>query len=122
MFEQIYVLIFDFLVFLGNIIHGYLITVFVIHIKNKTVNMTYCKYCKNRIRIFLDCFNVTNLDCNEIKNYIINKYNCVKCIVKLNNKFCELNMFIYFELIYANFKLFLCILEVEKNMLHIKLH
>ena len=68
----------------------------------------------------MSCFNVVNLNCNEVKNYIINKNNCVDCIFKLNDNVCELKISIHFEWIYVNFKQILCILEMVKNILHVK--
>ena len=86
----------------------------VVHIKNETFNINYCKYYKNKNKIFLNGFNITNLNCNKMRNYIINKNNCVGCIFKSNDNICKLNMFIHFKLIYVNFEQILHILKIKK--------
>ena len=106
--------------FLNIITYDYLIAIFIIHLTNEIINKNDCNHCKDKDKKPSGCFNVIDLNHNEKKNFIINKNNYTKCIFKLNNNICELNMFIYFPLIYVNFKQLLYVLEMEIYIIYIK--
>ena len=53
--------------FLGDTICNYLFIMFVVHLKSKTIGMNYCEYYKNENKMFSNCFNVIDLNYNEIK-------------------------------------------------------